>query len=177
MWQWRMTWQNLLTWLLTQMLSRVVTCRWRGWWCRYLWWHGRLCGAAVVGLIIFGSLCFCLPYLLWSVAAAVSDGARNGALWFCLELVVLGKRWQCLWCRCWTWPVDPVSLLKVRHYGWWRCGWCYYWGCSWWRWWVVTLIWNRRHRAAVAAALRGLTSDARWWLDGRPVNGVESGLL
>jgi len=29
----------------------------------------------------------------------------------------------------------------------------------------------------VDAALRGLTGGAKWWLDGRPFGGVESGLL
>jgi len=134
-----MTWQNLLTWLLTQMLSRVVTCRWRGWWRRYLCWRGRLCGADVVGLIIFGSLCFCLPYLLWSVAAAVGDGARSGASWFCLEPAVRGKRRWCLWCRCWTRPVDPVSLLKVRALWMMVLRLVLLLGCGWWRWWLANL--------------------------------------
>jgi len=134
-----MTWQNLLTWLLTQMLSRVVTCRWRGWWRRYLCWRGRLCGADVVGLIIFGSLCFCLPYLLWSVAAAVGDGARSGASWFCLEPAVRGKRRWCLWCRYWTGPVDPVSLLKVRALWMVVLRLVLLLGCGWWRWWLANL--------------------------------------
>jgi hypothetical protein len=29
----------------------------------------------------------------------------------------------------------------------------------------------------VAAALRGFTGGARWWLDDKPVDGVENGLL
>jgi hypothetical protein len=120
------------------MLSRVVMCRWRGWWRGYWCRRGRLRGADVVGLIIFWSLCFCLPYLLWSVAATVGDGARSGASWFCLEpavsVVSLLDRGLLIRCRCWRWG----------HCGWWRCGWCYCWrvrvngGCG--RW-FVTLIW------------------------------------
>jgi len=51
---------------------------------------------------------------MWTVAAAVSDGTRSGASWLCLGPAVRGKRWWCLWCRYWTGPVDPLSLLKVR---------------------------------------------------------------
>jgi len=133
-WGWRGRWCGRICW--RGCWHRCCLAWWRGWWPIYLCWRGRLCGANVVGLIIFGGLCFCLPYLLWS---AVGDGARSGASWFYLEPAVRGKRRRCLWCRCWTGPVDSVSLLKVRALWMVVLRLVLLLGCGWWRWWLANL--------------------------------------